>query len=80
MGWDNTATALTRIARERDKQDSKWGEQNHDDQTWGNILTEEYLEAIRDLNDGKYDSLEEEIIQTAAVCVAWLESRWRRQS
>lgn len=38
---------LTDIARERSRQDMKWGEQNHDFPSWLPILNEEMGEASR---------------------------------
>jgi hypothetical protein len=50
--------------------DAKRGESN-----WGTILLEEFLEAIEEREPGK---LREELIQVAAVCVAWVECIDRR--
>lgn len=38
------------------------------------ILSEEVGEIAKSLNDGDYKNLREELIQVAAVCVAWVES------
>jgi len=73
------ADALYAIADERDRQDTKWGEQNHSDERWLAILTEEVGEASRDILEDKPDSLEVELQQVAAVAVAWLESIRRRR-
>ena len=72
------ATAFYEVLQERTKQDAKWGQQDHDDFKWLSILAEEFGEIARGLNDGDQENAQEEIIQTAAVCVAWLEARWRR--
>ena len=45
--------------------------------TWNNILTEEFYEALAE-SDGEL--LREELIQCAAVCVAWIECIDRRES
>jgi NTP pyrophosphatase (non-canonical NTP hydrolase) len=70
---------------ERIKQDVKWGEQNHSDLKWLSILGEEFGEvakAVTEDNPAKerlythealQDNLEYELIQVAAVCVAWVE-------
>lgn len=76
----DTAQALDLIAIERQRQDNKWGVQDHDDDRWYAILAEEFGEIARGLNDNDPENVEEEIIQTAAVCVAWLEARWRRKN
>jgi len=71
------------ILDERDRQDVKWGEQNHDDYRWLAILTEEVGElaqaALHDEFGGKHaGTLRKELIQAAAVCVSWLECIDRR--
>jgi len=48
------------IKAERIKQDVKWGEQNHNDPRWLSI-------------NACIENLEYELIQVAAVCVAWVE-------
>ncbi|MCB8942523.1 MAG: hypothetical protein H6658_01985 [Ardenticatenaceae bacterium] len=71
------------IANERAKQDGKWGEQNHDDYRWLAILTEEIGEvaqaALHDEFGGRAaGTLQDELIQVAAVAVSWLECIERR--
>lgn len=83
------------IKKERERQDEKWGEQNHNILKWNAILTEEIGEigkAINELFPAKFNpekftlphknvyisQLREELIQAAAVCVAWLECIERR--
>lgn len=69
------------LANERDRQDAKWGEQNHDDKTWLPILAEEFGEVARAMlqQDGdKSGDLADELVQVAAVAVAWLEAIERR--
>lgn len=93
--WD----VLEEIAKERERQDAKWGVQNRRDGTndsvysqkerdnardvcdraerlpskasWLQILREEHLEAAAEVDK---DRLRKELIQTAAVCVAWIEN------
>lgn len=94
-----TLGVLEDVARERDRQDAKWGEQNHADgsdqmvrgwtwqeigvewvvvahealgrnPTWSAILVEEVGEALQTDNPAK---LRAELIQVAAVAVAWVE-------
>ena len=80
---------FNRISEERAKQDTKWGERNHNDYMWLTILAEEMGEAaqaaLRPLDDneaisGTNELLDDEIIQCAAVAVAWLECRNRNRS
>jgi len=70
------------IRRERLSQEGKWGEQNHGDEIWLAILTEEVGEVAKEILEiraGKdeYD-IDNEITQVAAVALSWLEARKRR--
>lgn len=90
MGASTLEIALDKVLGERVKQDRKWGVQDHNDDKWYRILGEEFGEIGHALNELDYgtskpndmteEELEDEIIQTAAVCVAWLESRWRQKN
>lgn len=69
------------IADERIRQYAKWGPQYHDDSIWGMILMEEVGEVAKSIVDSlnKADhkahlaDMKKEIVQVAAVAVAWLE-------
>jgi len=66
------------IHDERVSQDKKWGTQNHDDLKWLAILMEEVGEVAMTLLDNKAKGHPEylrnkELIQIAAVVVAWME-------
>lgn len=73
------------IIKERSRQAAKWG----GDHNWGHgdcssphvpgpvkvaVLTEEMGEVARAMLDESRDDLRHELIQLAAVCVAWLEA------
>lgn len=77
----NQTEILFEIQFERDRQDEKWGDQsgNRDD-TWVAILTEEVGEAAKEvLETGALNgNLRKELIQCAAVCVAWIEALDKR--
>jgi len=84
MSEATLAKVIDDVLNERTKQDEKWGEQNHDVSRWLMILGEEYGEAceagcrVTFPNDPRCtklatDNLKEELIQTAAVCVAIVE-------
>lgn len=77
-GMPETPTDL--ILAEQARQVAKWGDQRtHPDDTWFRILAEELGEVAMALNDREPDeALEAEIVQVAAVCATWLESRWSR--
>jgi NTP pyrophosphatase (non-canonical NTP hydrolase) len=78
-------TVLNEIADERDRQDAKWGPQNHEQMTWLGILAEEFGEAAKEINELHFRRAEAhlpsslartraELIQVAAVAVAMVES------
>lgn len=52
--------ALALVDRERDRQDVKWGEQNHPPQFWTGILGEEYGEYCQAVNETVFDNGPEE--------------------
>ena len=103
---------IAEVAAERERQDAKWGEQNHPDGTgptwplviapmvnaetarilaqrmcqsaarhgsvtWQHILGEEFVEALAEEDPVK---LRAELVQVAAVAVAWIEAIDRRVS
>lgn len=85
----DTAHVLEEVEIERVRQDSKWGKQNCHDFEWVSILGEEFGEAAREANEanfvsgknrGNFAKLRAELIQVAAVAVAWVEAIDRRQS
>ena len=72
---DTTLNPLEQITAERRRQDEKWGA-NRDlpDRTWLTILIEEVGECARaSLEHADSAALRAEIVQVAAVAVAWLE-------
>ena len=70
---------ISEIIDERDRQDEKWGEQNHVPLKWLAILGEEVGEANKAVLDGDGENLSEELIQVAATAVAFLQSLERNQ-
>jgi NTP pyrophosphatase (non-canonical NTP hydrolase) len=76
-----TRCVIEEIFDERERQDEKWGEQNHSIMTWLAILSEEVGEAAQAALHihfpGGYltgDNLRDELIQVAAVACAMVES------
>lgn len=64
---------------ERQRQDLKWGIQNHQSNVWLSILAEEFGEVAKALNETTLDpktweDLKTELVQVAAVAQAWHES------
>jgi NTP pyrophosphatase (non-canonical NTP hydrolase) len=82
---ETTSDVLSDVHAERMRQDEKFGEQSHDDGTWGLVLTEEVGEACQAALESRrnpclrrHDLLREELVQVAAVAVAWIEALDRR--
>lgn len=78
---------LLEVSAERNRQDTKWDEQDHGDFVWGAILGEEVGEAHQaalefEFGDSENPNadLRKELIQVAAVAVAWIECLDRRLS
>lgn len=82
----NVRAGLMAVAEERERQDRKWGEQNHEPVYWVGILTEELGEVAKEaiemttavaLGERSRDEclarLRAEIVQLAAVAVAAIE-------
>jgi hypothetical protein len=71
------------VLAERVRQLERWGVQDHDDGTWSLILGEEYGEACQAaLQHSSSDptDLRAELVQVAAVAVAWIDCLDRRAS
>lgn len=67
-----------RVRDERNRQIEKWGNEfyGRSDSFWLTILAEEFGEIANAILERKPDrDIVEEIVQTAAVCFSWLESR-----
>lgn len=67
------------IRAERNRQDEKWGVQNHDPFIWCSILGEEVGEVNEALlsahfGTSKMDAYREELVQVASVAVAMIQS------
>lgn len=76
---------FTEILKERAAQDAKWGVQHHTDEKWSVILTEEVGEVAAEVLKSEPESpiedspLEQELIQVAAVTVAWIQQLRRKR-
>lgn len=82
---------LAHVARERSRQDAKWGPQNHTPIEWIAILSEEVGEASKEAlehhwagshyghDPERLGRLRSELIQVAAVAVAAVESLDRNE-
>lgn len=83
--------ALQLVNNERNRQDAKWGEQNHAPQYWTGILGEEYGEYCQAVNEtvffngeearklGGYDNMMKELTHVAAVAVGAMEALMREK-
>jgi NTP pyrophosphatase (non-canonical NTP hydrolase) len=68
------------IRQERKRQDEKWGRNRKlDNRIWLPILMEEVGEVAKEILEG-HGTLKDELIQVAAVTVAWLEMLYRNGS
>jgi len=84
-------TALTLVDAERDRQEAKWGEQNHAPQFWTDILGEEYGEYCQAVNETVFDNgatarlkggtvnMIKELSHVAAVAVGAIERLLRQE-
>lgn len=73
-----TELVLREVGEERQAQDGKWGKQNHENFLWMTVLSEEVGEAAKaamhDMFGGPdAGNLRAELVQVAAVAVAWIE-------
>lgn len=71
------AILVERLRQERLKRDGKFlytCADNISDVMRLPILAEEFGEVARAINEGDPENLKEELIQTAAVCLSWLEA------
>ena len=87
-GWLRQCEAVRLVMNERERQDAKWGEQNHDAEMWLVILGEEFGEACqaaladrfggKNATEKRESQLRKEVVQVAAVALAMLE--WMNRS
>lgn len=76
-----TRQVLGAVAAERRRQDEKWGHNRSlSDLLWMTILNEETGEVARAILENQFGELREELVQVAAVAVAWIEDMDRRRS
>lgn len=72
------------IRKERNRQDRKWGEQNHHPVKWLAILGEEEGEACKAVLENSLLEYRAELVQVAAVAVAAIEcldrDLWREEA
>lgn len=61
------------IFKERERQNKKWGLQEHEGHAWLGILTEELGEVAKAINENDMDEVKIELEQVAAVCCAMWE-------
>lgn len=71
------ARILRAVSEERDRQDAKWGGipgiERRDDHTYAAVLGEEFGEVCRAWLERRTDELLDELVQVAAVAIAWAE-------
>lgn len=71
----STCKVLGEVWAERQRQDDKWGQQNHNAFVWTTILTEEVGEVAKEAleDDTQKKKMRAELLQVAAVAVAAVE-------
>lgn len=69
-----TMRVLSQVRAERERQDQKFGEQNHDPYKWVTIAAEELGEAAHDALEIDYAGYRKEMIEVAAVAICAVES------
>lgn len=74
---DERAAIFDEIDAERDQQDAKWGGRpgldRDDDHTYAAVLGEEFGECCKAWLERDTEQLRAELVQAAAVAVAWIE-------
>lgn len=70
---DPALIAFNLAVAEREHQNNKWGKTEHDDFVWNAILGEEVGEVANVLLNPSDSKLKFELVQVAAVAIAWLE-------
>lgn len=75
IAWHETEVVVRDIREERAAQDQKWGSQREQSYpVWNTILSEEVGEAAKEVLEKRRDKLRMELVQVAAVAVAWIEA------
>lgn len=84
--YKSKSSAIKSVIEERQRQDAKWGQQNHYPTVWLGILGEEFGELCQAVNEtwfdngpeerkkGGYENMRAEAVQVAAVAIAFIES------
>lgn len=80
-------TIINDVIAERQRQDAKWGEQNHSPDRWATIIGEKYGEICKAVNEFGFHPKPEteqdiytEAIHTMASCMAMLECMERMRA
>ena len=91
MNSNTRIAALQLVDDERNRQDAKWGEQNHEPEIWVGILGEEYGEYCEAVNEtvfnngpeerrkGGTGNMIKELTHVAAVAVGAIECLMRAE-
>ena len=77
---DKRQLAYHVVEYECQRQDKKWGVQEHSDGKWSLIFDEEKGEACKAMLEGNDDEANAELIQCAAVIMQWLCDRAKRSN
>ena len=72
------ASVLEAILGERERQDTLWGQQNHDDSWWNILTTEKNGDIAEEIFSQTDTKLFIELVELAATYFSWAESVRRR--
>lgn len=64
-----TEDAIINILNEMNRQDTQWGEQDHNPHKWNSIIMEELGESAKGALQNNEGNYYEELIHTAACCI-----------
>ena len=79
MDSPSRVVILETVLAERERQYKLWGDQSHHSDAWWNVIaTEEVGEAAKEIYENG-DNLYHEVIQCAAVYMAWAEALRRNE-
>ena len=67
-------STLPRVKKERLRQLSKWGLQNHEPLFWLGVITEENGEIAKAMIEGDMEQAKKEAIECAACCIAFVQN------
>jgi len=80
VDMDSLMDVFAEVKAERERQESLWGQQNHEPLLWNAILGEEVGEVANAILERDPANYRTELIQVAAVAIAMVQSFDRNQT